>query len=89
MKEQAAAYKAVFIARKAAKTAARASYKKNMDAFNAFQPRPAQAPASRSTFVEESSDGDFYSGEDYIRDCAEEWGMSEEQVENQLGFERD
>ncbi len=36
-----------------------------------------------------SEDEDFYSGSDYISDCAEEWGMSEDDVANQLGLDKD
>jgi hypothetical protein len=45
-------------------------------------------PQRRSS-TDDVVDYEDISGGDYIRDCAKEWGMSEEEVENQLGFDRD
>jgi hypothetical protein len=39
--------------------------------------------------LSKKSDEEFYSGSDYISDCAEEWGMSEDDVANQLGLDKD
>lgn len=43
---------------------------------------PAKAPRQQV-----DDDYDEYPYEDYIADCAEEWGMTEDQVAEQLGLD--
>jgi hypothetical protein len=50
------------------------------------------APTNRKSQdreFEEDTEDDLYDSGDYISECAEEWGMSTEQVENQLGLDKD
>jgi hypothetical protein len=44
--------------------------------------------ARRKQNPEEAAGEDYPLG-NYIRDCAEEWGMREEDVENNLGLDKD
>jgi hypothetical protein len=59
---------------------------------NEVKAAPMSKPESavrRNTSNDFSEDEEFYSGSDYISDCAEEWGMSEDDVANQLGLDKD
>jgi hypothetical protein len=56
--------------------------------------RESEAASKRSTVKGRANaprrdEEEDYPAHEYIRDCAEEWGMSDEQVENNLGLDKD